>query len=93
MTEPLKQATLADFYESGQAGFHWRDGWFFKRQADASVQVRVFDGARMDSPLLHTMNIPETVWASICTTLSVGGETGESWRAFRQWHNGQGALP
>lgn len=37
--------------------FHWRDGWYFSRAEDGSVQVRIGDGP--------TKVIPPAEWASI----------------------------
>ena len=79
---------LKDF-PAGAVGFHWRDGWFFKRMPDASVQIRVFTDSTPEGMMVQSMNIPDTVWASIVTTVSAHNETGETWRAFLATHRGE----
>jgi hypothetical protein len=51
-----------------QTGFHWRDGWWFKRLADGSVRVVHGD---------TTLVIPENEWASIVCSVSALGEAGQ----------------
>jgi hypothetical protein len=57
------------------AGFHWTDGWYFKRLGDGSVRV------------VHKGNVLATIaeneWASIVCLVSELGETGERYQLAR----------
>jgi len=59
------------------AGFHWRDGWYFRRLEDGSVRI-VSDYA--------DLTIPAAEWASIVCSVSADGETGERWHAAQDFH-------
>lgn len=62
--------------------FHWRDGWFFQRLNDGCVLMTV--------PSCGQQVIPPNEWASIVAHVSTWGETGESWKAASDFHNGTG---
>lgn len=65
-----------------KSGFHWRDGWHFKRQDDGSVRVNYIVGEWLYQSLI----IPENEWASIVCSVSSLGETGERWEQSRRFH-------
>jgi hypothetical protein len=68
------------------SGFHWRDGWYFKRLEDGAVRVMFVAGEYVYTRL----HIPPNEWASIVCSVSAGGETGERYEAALQFH---GAAP
>lgn len=68
-----------------KAGFHWRDGWFFKREEDGSVRISFVVG----EVLYQRLVIPESEWASIVCSVSAMGENGSAWTKFRQFHMGK----
>lgn len=89
----LPQGTPKDFADALKGGFHWRDGWFFKRMDDGSVRisklaVRVDSiGGKHDKIEAHG-TIPPAEWASIVCSVSKGGETRERWLAQQAFHDG-----
>lgn len=67
-------------------GFHWRDGWYFIREADGSVHAvwrRSPHGEYFDADI----TIPPDEWASIVCSVSAAGETSDRWHAARAFHN------
>ena len=70
-------------------GFHFKDGWCFKREADGSVLLRKFADARLDtSPVIAEATIDPASWASIVASVSALGETGTTWRIFKAAQEG-----
>jgi hypothetical protein len=65
-----------------KSGFHWRDGWYFKRLDAGSVRVCHVVG----ECLYLVLEIPENEWASIICSVSALGETGERWQQARNFH-------
>lgn len=63
------------------AGFHAHDGWYFHRETDGSVKVTATRGEVV--VVLH----PDT-WASIVASVSVHGETAETFGQARAFHGG-----
>jgi hypothetical protein len=59
-------------------GFHWRDGTYFKRLDDGSVNV---------TSDAFAFTIPASEWASIVAAVSRRGETGETFRAALGFHD------
>jgi hypothetical protein len=62
--------------------FHAHDGWFFKRNEDGSVTVWAGDDGAEQS-------FEPSEWASIVASVSVGGETGATYRRALGLHSGQ----
>lgn len=77
---------IADRKCDAESGFHWRDGWFFKRQEDGSVRVLHLDEHKN---VKTQIIIPENEWASIVTSVSAEGETAERWEQSRRFHGCQ----
>ena len=65
-------------------GFHWRDGWYFKRGADGTVIVRRIshETHRPDVDLL----IPPNEWASIVASVCARNETAETYAEATRLH-------
>jgi len=73
--------------DQGDSGFHWQDGWFFRRLPDGSVRVRKFQAPPTpDAELEMEAVIVPAEWASIVCSVSAGGETGERWDAAQDFH-------
>lgn len=72
--------------EDSTTGFHWKNGWFFKRLDDGSVRVSRFDGTY----LLAQATIPATEWASIVCAVSKDGETDQRWNLVQDFHGREG---
>jgi len=68
------------------SGFHWRDGWYFKRLDDGTVRVLLVHGQQIYQHLI----IPDNEWASIVCSVSADGETGERWQQARNFHGVSG---
>lgn len=71
-----------------ERGFHSREGFFFKRETDGSVTVRV-EGPPWENghgQLQRTITLPENEWASVVSSVSLAGETAERWQAARDYH-------
>jgi hypothetical protein len=83
-----EHADLLKRHADAQTGFHWREGWYFKRMPDGSVRVSHVTG----SPFIHAQfAVPAPEWASIVCSVSAAGETGERWNASQDFH-GRAAL-
>ncbi len=68
-----------------QAGFHWREGIFFKRVKSGVVRVTHFTSWNY-SANYKVWDIPATEWASIVASVSTEGETLERWNAAQDFH-------
>lgn len=75
--------------------FHWTNNFYFGRKADGSVRVLKFDLAPKDwpkadepasAPAALDYTIPAAEWASIVSSVSKTGETGESYQAAKVLH-------
>jgi hypothetical protein len=66
-------------------GFHWREGWFFKRLPDGSVRV-----VNRENPASEWLMVDITIdllsWSSIVCSVSAEGETAERWDAAQEFH-------
>ena len=67
-------------------GFHWQDGWYFRRTENGSVEVTKTVTDHIDSAVLLQFVIPAPHWASIVCSVSVDGETSERWDAAQDFH-------
>jgi len=66
------------------AGFHARDGWYFRREADGSVRILGPDSA---GPGAHqSVTLDADTWASVVASVSAQGETSESFIAANDLH-------
>jgi hypothetical protein len=66
-------------------GFHWANGWIFKRLDDGSVRLRKHNGSHETVPVAEAI-IPAREWASIVCSVSKLGETGERWNKAQDFH-------
>jgi hypothetical protein len=69
-----------------QSGFHWRDGWYFKRLEDGSVRVSHVTHPPFEGKLEQQFVISENEWASIVCSVSAEGETSQRWQKAREFH-------
>lgn len=72
--------------EDTSLGFHWRNGWYFKRQPDGSVMVRQFHD-EAGSQIAIELVIPASEWASIMASVSARGDTAEAFYGAVEFHN------
>ncbi len=79
---------LAENEARTRGAFHWKDGWYFKRLPDGSVNVMFYDRRYIHPDL----TIDADSWASIVASVSARGETADSWQAIREFH-GLAASP
>ena len=80
------EAQTAHPYHGGN-GFHWRDGWYFRRLENGTVHVEHV--APPDRGLKEPdmqFDIPPNEWASIVAAVSAQGETGETYKASTELH-------
>jgi hypothetical protein len=75
--------------ELGDRGFHWREGWYFRRFDDASVRVTKYANGGASRQVEHVMVIPPNEWASIVASVSAHGENGETHRGALAFHMGK----
>jgi hypothetical protein len=75
---------LADSPERG--AYHAHDGWEFQRLPDGSVRLTKEPAAGEYAGQMVTFSVEE--WASIVASVSVAGETAETWRAAERAHMG-----
>lgn len=61
-------------------GFHWREGWYFRRLPDGSVGI-VHRETPTSEWLRADLIIPPNEWASIVASMSNAGETAKTFRA------------
>lgn len=79
--------------------FHWRNGWYWTRLADGSVEVRNHGDFDKHSPNCApgdgrvTLIIPPNEWASIVASVSKDGETSESYNGTLAFHTGKLPYP
>lgn len=71
-------------------GFHWRNGWYFKRQPDGSVRI-IHRETPTSEWLRVDLLIPAPEWASILCGVSAAGETADRWDAAQDFHGRVGA--
>ena len=66
--------------------FHYKDGIFFKREADGSVTVIKRVTAHDDAEIIAEFNIDVDGWCSIIASVSYTGETSEKWTEANKFH-------
>lgn len=72
--------------EQWSDGFHWRDGWTFKRMDDGSVRIRGHYAANSETGGTVNLIIPAQEWASIVCSVSKGGESDGRWDQAQDFH-------
>lgn len=64
--------------------FHAKDGVYFGRtQEDGTVRVEVGDGR---GTVIRSIELSADTWASVVAFVSARGETAETWREAREFH-------
>lgn len=69
-----------------EGGFHWQNGWFFKRRENGDVAVFRAENYTAGRDAFELLTIPENEWASIVCSVSALGESGERWNEARNFH-------
>lgn len=69
--------------------FHAKDGWYFERQPDGSVQIWQTDGDGRD----HEVIVTAETWASIVASVSLGGEENGRFYEALAFHNNSRRKP
>lgn len=67
-------------------GFHWREGWYFERLENGDVRLRKDTEHPSEALPFVDVIIPAREWASIVSSVSHGGETGERYRVAVAFH-------
>ena len=67
-------------------GFHAAHGWYFRRDLGGHVAIEVAESDHDDAPLRVAAIFDPDTWASIVASVSHRGETAETWRAVRLFH-------
>ena len=71
----------------GNYGFHFKDGWFFRRMREGSVLITLVD-EKTDGQIARIAVDPSS-WASIIAAVSAKGDTGENWNIAKKLHEGK----
>lgn len=79
---------FVQFREKQRLGIHWRDDIYFRRMKDGAVLVTSF-WQYNNSPQEKTWMIDRDAWASIVCSVSIAGETAESWEHIKAFHDGE----
>ena len=67
-----------------ERGFHSQDGWYFKRAEDGGVILTVTQG-----DFEAQVHLDDSTWASAVASVSARSETGGTYRAALDFHNGR----
>ena len=71
--------------------FHWKDNWYFERLSNGGVRIYHEERANKgegEFPEYDTcLDIDPDSWASIVASVSKRGETGETFRQAREFHD------
>lgn len=59
--------------------FHLRDGFYFQREHDGSVSIRVCESAHAAAVVVRELNVPANEWASVLASTCARGESGETY--------------
>jgi hypothetical protein len=68
---------------STNLAFHSQDGLYFTRMEDGSVKVTVKE---RDEVKFETA-LPASIWGSVVSSVSLKGETYETWQQAQAFHN------
>lgn len=63
-------------------GFHAKDGWFFRRDADGAVVITAASWPGEPKVILGPLT-----WASVVAAVSAAGENTETYRQALAFHN------
>lgn len=73
--------------------FHWKDNWYFMRLENGGVRIFHEENyVDQDTGIRESdvcLDIDPDSWASIMTSVSARGETGETFREAQEFHNKQ----
>ena len=72
-------------------GFHWRDGLYFLRREDGTVEVTQTVGRRSDD-VKWQVEIPPEEWAGIVAAVTPDGADSNSYRRALALHNARRAV-
>ncbi len=67
--------------------FHYKNGFFAKRNKNGSVHLEQRKEAKDISPVIFSIDIDVDGWASIISTVSKKGETSETFEKAQKFHN------
>jgi hypothetical protein len=67
-------------------GFHAFGGWSFRRDLGGYVAIEVAESDHVDAPLRVAAVFDPDTWASIVASVSHRGDSAETWRAVRLFH-------
>ena len=84
---PEVDALITKYAAVMDLGFHYKDGWYFKRLEDGSVQVTKTAAGPQTENIVTQAVIDVDSWASIVASVSVKGDNAESFEAARKFHN------
>ncbi len=70
-----------------ELGFHYKEGWFFKRLSDGSVRIVKLAEPKEDSAVTSSIVVDAESWGSIVSSVSSTGETGERQAKAVEFHN------
>ena len=72
-------------------GFHYRDGWMFKRMECGCVRIEKYKDVTCKEPMIIDFIDPDG-WASIVASVSKGSELDYRFFAFRKLHDSIGEI-
>lgn len=74
--------------------FHAVDGWCFRRMGNGDVVIAQYPGNPFDDGAVPTVavTIPADIWASVISSVSLGGEIDLRFYAAREFHNSRGRI-
>jgi hypothetical protein len=78
-------AWMVQFREKNRPGFNWRDDTYFQRTDNGDVRVTSF-WQYNNCPQEKVWTIPGSEWASIVSSVSMVGETAESYQQALEFH-------
>lgn len=67
--------------------FHLKDGWWFTRTGDGSVNIVKHQTDDPHSEIIAAVLIPANEWASVVASVSRDGENHYGWYGARDFHN------
>lgn len=79
---------MASQFDLSKPWYHWRDGVMWQRMEGGQVVVARIPDAMVANKAEWEFVIPAAEWASIVASVSVRGETGDTWREALAFHTG-----
>lgn len=77
---PSREPNYEQQQERYMEGFHWREGMYFRRIEDGSVQITQTQGGGNSEHIEWQRTIPPREWASIVAAVSAAGENAGTYR-------------